>query len=301
MTAIRWTLALVAGVALTGCASDVDIRPVGVSALAPQAAPSQRVAEGRSQLALGNTGLAIESFRRALRDDPSNLDAMAGLAISYERMGRFDIASQQLERALALAPGDEELLGRLAANREAEGRGDLALAIRREMAMRRPTANSGVPTTARVAQAVSLDDRLSSPVLSQAPSTKIAAPSMDAPKLVRLSLGEIALVTKPGPIWEQALAARAAAPLRAHRIELLNAARAERLAARTRIAVQAKGWSNVAIGDAQQVREDSVVLYPPSARFAAARIAAQFGIRAELDPTATHIRVLLGRDRAERG
>ena len=61
------------------------------------------------------------------------------------------------------------------------------------------------------------------------------------------------------------------------------------------------GWSNVSVGDAPEVRATSIVIYPPSARFAAARLAAQMGIEARLDPGATHIKVLLGRDAVGHG
>lgn len=293
-------LLLLAGAAVAGCTPKLAIRPVGGSTLAAVAAPSERVIEGRTQLAMGNAGLAIESFRRALTDDPGNIDAFAGLAMAYEKLGRFDVAAQQIERALALAPNDTGLLARLAANREAEGRPDLATAIRKELAQRAATERAGMPTTAEIAVAVALDERLSLPRPDAAvPPPQAEPPSVEKPKLVRLSLGEIALVTRPGPIWEQAVAAAEARSVRSHRIEMLNAARVHRLAARHREAAGKLGWSNVTVGDAPEVRSTSVVIYPPSARFAAARLAAQMGIEARLDPAATHIKVLLGRDAAD--
>jgi tetratricopeptide (TPR) repeat protein len=298
----RMILALMAGVAVTGCTREIAIRPVGASPLAAMAAPSERVLEGRTQLALGNAGLAIESFRRALTADPKSVDALAGLAAAYERLGRFDVASQQLERALALAPDDRELLERLAANRQAEGKVDVANAIRRELAMREARADEAMPSAADVAGALALDDRLSLPI--EAPrkvAAKVDPPTPDSPRLVRLSLGEIALVTKPGPIWEQAVAAVQQREIRSLRIEMLNAARVAHLAARHRDAAKERGWSNVAIGDAPEVRATSIVIYPPSARFAAARLAAQLGVGAQLDPSATHIKVLLGRDAVQHG
>lgn len=295
-------LLLLAGTTVAGCSPKLAIRPVGGSALAEVAAPSERVIQGRTQLAMGNAGLAIESFRRALTDDPANIDAYAGLAMAYEKLGRFDVAAQQLERALALAPNDDELLARLAANREAEGRPDLATAIRKELAQRRANERAGMPTTAEMAVAVALDERLSLPEQAAVePSPPIDPPSADKPRLVRLSLGEIALVTKPGPIWERAVAAADARQVRSHRIEMLNAARVHRLAARHRDAAARLGWSNVSVGDAPEVRATSIVIYPPSARFAAARLAAQMRIEARLDPGATHIKVLLGRDAVGHG
>ena len=40
-------------------------------------------------LALGNVGLALTSFRIAAREDPNSVDALAGIAASYDQMGRY--------------------------------------------------------------------------------------------------------------------------------------------------------------------------------------------------------------------
>ena len=39
-----------------------------------------RIAEARGQLALGNVALALEGFRKAAREDPNSIDALAGMA-----------------------------------------------------------------------------------------------------------------------------------------------------------------------------------------------------------------------------
>ena len=45
-------------------------------------------------------------------------------------------------------------------------------------------------------------------------------------------------------------------------IRLLNAARNQGLAARTRQSLSVQGWRKLAIGDAPKVRNTSIVLYP---------------------------------------
>ena len=54
------------------------------------------LADAAAQLALGNVGLALEGFRKALREQPDSADAYAGIANCYEAMGRFDLARTEL-------------------------------------------------------------------------------------------------------------------------------------------------------------------------------------------------------------
>ena len=72
------------------------------------------LAEARGQFALGNVGLALESFQTALREQPDSAEAYEGIAQCYAAMGRFDIARTNLEFALAYAPTDPRLLTEMA-------------------------------------------------------------------------------------------------------------------------------------------------------------------------------------------
>ena len=148
------------------------------------------------------------------------------------------------------------------------------------------------------------------------------------PYLERLSLGEVSLVTKPEPLpiarfrphsppsartnlavsvapaepaprlasadavrWMPLKYAPPQAP-----IQLLNAARTQSLAARTRVALLDRGWRKIRIGNARRIRQHSLVLYA-SARWAVARrLAAHFGCRAVKTDKVENVVVLLGRD-----
>jgi hypothetical protein len=77
---------------------------------------------------------------------------------------------------------------------------------------------------------------------------------------------------------------------------LLNAARRQGLAARTRMALLDRGWRKIAIGDAAQVRARSIVLYPASRAVLGKRLAAQFGFASAINPRSNEVLVLLGRD-----
>lgn len=123
-------------------------------------------------------------------------------------------------------------------------------------------------------------------------------------------MGEIALVTAAAPVWRPALVARSSrsatvrfvalrqASLQPVKVRLLNAARVNRLAARTRSWLVARGWRGMAIGDAPATRAHSVILYPRGNRALAQRLSAQFGFAIAERASGRHVTVLLGRDAA---
>jgi hypothetical protein len=126
------------------------------------------------------------------------------------------------------------------------------------------------------------------------------------PRLERLSPGVVALLTGSGPIWSSEVVAqsrdsvtmrfvRAKAADRPN-VRLLNAAREQGLAARTREVLVDRGWRKIAIGDASQVRERSLVLYPASRKRTGQSLAAQFGFNSVVSGSAGEMIVLLGRD-----
>ena len=71
--------------------------------------------EARAQLALGDVGTALETFRTLARQEPENPEVYAGIAACYAAMGRYDIARQNYEFALAYAPNDPALMAPLQA------------------------------------------------------------------------------------------------------------------------------------------------------------------------------------------
>lgn len=279
---------LAAAALLAACAGapPTEIR-VSESRIPDHADSAQLVQLGRAQLGLGNVALALESFRKAARLDPGSIGAFGGIAIAYERMGRFDLASRYYESALALAPRDAELLARLAASLDAAGQAERAARVRSELAA---PLRQGQPALAEAR-----------PVADFPPQARPA--SRGAPRLVRLSAGEVAVVSGAGPVWEAPRRPVPLPPRQASRhaspgVAILNAARVARLAARTRDRLEGEGWRGVVIGNAAEVRATSVIFYPASQRDEAEALARKFGIVRLLDPAATRITVLLGRDSA---
>lgn len=69
---------------------------------------------GRTHLANGRVSAAINAFRQARMHRDYAADAANGLAVSYARIGREDLAERYFREAIALAPGNEKFARNLA-------------------------------------------------------------------------------------------------------------------------------------------------------------------------------------------
>ena len=139
---------------------------------------------------------------------------------------------------------------------------------------------------------------------------KVIGRPKTGPRLERLSLREVELITVPGPQWRALRVGRTQrsatvrfvplrqAAIRPAGVRVLNAARVDRLAARTRTYLAGRGWRAISIGDAGAVRAQSVIYYPPDRRRTAERLSAQFGFVIVQRPWARQVTILLGRDAA---
>ena len=326
--------------------------------------------EAKGQLALGNVALALEGFRKVLRDNPGSVEAAVGIAHCYDGMGRFDLSRRWFETALASAPENALVLSDFASSLERQGKLAEAASVRAEASR---LAAAAVPVTAPaqeaafvppapvevavakvppiarpVAGAPSVTVQLPPPApvqLPQAPLPAVAQPvqapppatpvqvaqapmpapaapaeaakperittalltsraNQSGPRLERLSLGEVALITRPTPAWTAKVVEQSAksvtfrwVPLRPV-ARILNAARSEGLAARTRARLAQNGWKRIEIGDAPAVRAKTLVLYPEYRRHTARKLAAQFGFTHLQSFSGNEIVVLLGRDAA---
>ncbi|MBB3764685.1 LytR C-terminal domain-containing protein [Sphingomicrobium lutaoense] len=128
---IAGAMALIA--ALAACASPmVEVREIRSPLKAGNLPGHERIAEGNGQMRLGNVGLAIESYRKALRSEPDNPAAHAALANAYDHMGRFDLSSRYYQQALALAPERPELYEALAVSLARQGKAIEAARVKAE-------------------------------------------------------------------------------------------------------------------------------------------------------------------------
>ena len=289
-------LALVA--AAGGCASEgtLDIRPVGRQAAGGET-PSARILIAQGQLALGNVALALEGFRRAKRDEPGSIAALAGMAECYRQMGRIDLSRRYYEEALALAPQEPRLYVGLAGVIEGEGDSATGRSLRQEAATR--AAGLVPPASPAVAPPVPTPSA-ASVTIALAPARPAAAPRA---RLERLSSGEVALVTGGASPWvarAQLANARKVTVQYEKRTAMvvLNAARVQGIAARTRDYLAARGFSATRIGNAPTVVAQSIIRFPDGARDRAARIAAQFSVAPRLEQAAGPLTLIVGRDAA---
>ena len=117
---------------------------------------------------------------------------------------------------------------------------------------------------------------------------------------------EVALVTRPEPRWEARTVTRTATATTINfeqkpqsTVTLLNAARIQGLAARTRAYLEGRGFASARIGDAPEVRKQSAILYTVADARRAERLASQFGFTLERHQGAeSGLTILLGRDAA---
>ena len=81
---------------------------------ATEALPAAATDAGRSQLAAGQVGLAVESFQRALASGEPIAPAANGMGVAYARLGRFDLAQRFFEQAMSIDPADTRYADNLA-------------------------------------------------------------------------------------------------------------------------------------------------------------------------------------------
>ena len=309
MRQLQTLIGLSVALSVTACATgELNIRPLKSNLAEGRQPPSLRVAEGNGQLALGNVGLALEAYRKAMREQPDNVEAMVGMAACYDRMGRADLSRRYFEMALAVDPANPEIYLHFAQSLDTQGQRDEAARVKTELATRvvAPEASREVPGSVPVlppppAQSVTvaLAPPLSVPVA-------VERPAMAGARLERISMREVALVTKPEPRWESRTIARTATSTTIQfdkklqpAVTLLNAARVQGLAARTRTFLAGRGFAGARIGDAPAIRSRSVILYAEADASRAARLAAQFGFALQRKESEDKgVTILLGRDAA---
>lgn len=72
--------------------------------------PADDIKLGKKQYREQNFGLAERYFRRAVEAAPQNAEAWLGLAASYDKLRRFDLADRAYGQALAIRGATPELL-----------------------------------------------------------------------------------------------------------------------------------------------------------------------------------------------
>ncbi|MBT9292306.1 tetratricopeptide repeat protein [Hyphomicrobiaceae bacterium 22] len=74
------------------------------------ASPVDPVSVGKRHFREGHFGLAEQSFRKAVELGPRDAEAWVGLAASYDRLRRFDLADRAYAQAIRLAGANPVIL-----------------------------------------------------------------------------------------------------------------------------------------------------------------------------------------------
>ena len=77
---------------------------------AAKASPSDDLSLGKKHFQAGNFTLAERHFRRAVELHPRDLESWMGLAASYDRQRRFDLADRAYDQATKIAGPTAEIL-----------------------------------------------------------------------------------------------------------------------------------------------------------------------------------------------
>jgi Flp pilus assembly protein TadD len=85
------------------------------------------LAQGREHFTLGNYGIAVDTFNAAATLDPKSIRALNGLAASYDKLGRFDLAERYYANALAVNPNSPVTLNNAGYSQLLQGNAEKAL------------------------------------------------------------------------------------------------------------------------------------------------------------------------------
>jgi hypothetical protein len=256
--------------------------------------PAALAGIGDCYSAMGRLDLAQSSYEAALALAPKSPSLLNGLAQVLEREGRRARAiAVRVEAAVAAMP---VVLAGAADQSAASGpdagsvrpdapvgqmrTGSITVSLPPVRPLERLHADSAglrqqlpdfdaAPLSSSVT--VALPPVAPAPALRRAAVRQAtAAEPHGGPRLERLSPGEVALVTSGKPFWGAAPKVRMASasvrwlPLAPSgprpNVQVLNAARSQGLAASARAVLIDRGWRRIAIGDADRVQRESVVL-----------------------------------------
>jgi len=148
------------------------------------------------------------------------------------------------------------------------------------------------------------------PAQPDKPTPKSTMPAVlteaTGPRMERMSSGEVMLVTTGRSPWRpqgspQVLASASVRwiPLGnaavTPNVQVVNAARRQGIARSARSVLLDRGWRRIAVGDATEIRQKSVVLYPKNRSALGRSLARQFGI-ASRESNGDRVLLVLGQD-----
>jgi tetratricopeptide (TPR) repeat protein len=294
---------ILTSVVLAACSSNSNIVNVRLAQTQKSGFPSDAAAEanfqgshyirGKWHLAAGNIALALDSFRKELRENPNSINARNGLAVAYDRLGRFDLSRRYYEEALALQPDNKIILSNLGYSLVIQGKkqeAETVLAAAEKSLPATPVDQVAAMPVDQVSTAP-VEKTTAAPVetITAAPvdpiirNNKIMASNLPEPPqqfsrvefdskiqkhpdqwLERTSPHTVQLITlatnaTPRP-WLTDVTREKKTPS----VLVLNAARKQGIAARFKADISRQGWVNGGIGDSISRSAKSKLFYDPA-------------------------------------
>ena len=184
---VGFVLADVAAAQAHGRLPKLDVMGgVRVAAASTQLPEGDAYAMGKSLLALNDVSGALAQFRQALVAAPNSADALNGVAVSYDRLGRPDVARVYYEAGLAIAPDSPTLLNNFGYSLYLQGNLAAAIAPLRAAANSQDigSASSAQHTLALIAIALR-EARTETPTIAEAaPIARIEVTTAGEQRLV---------------------------------------------------------------------------------------------------------------------
>lgn len=267
--------ALLVPLFLASCStSRIDVRATALKQ-GSGALGAGALAKGRMLFDRGEYALAVDAFRQAVRYAPGSADALNGLAVSYDHLGRYDLSQRYYQLALAVAPEDGRILRNLA--RSMLRQGD-RLGAQRAMA---EAAALDAPSVDALSQAPGGAGNTEEAVISGVGSVTVALAGtqpVDMPQVAtpagwtpvaffRRALAHAGLGASPydGGVSVAIVPPSDVAPERAG-VQVVNAVGRHRQAARMRAWLGEQGWSPVTVRDTRVRLDHSRIVYGARAR-----------------------------------
>ncbi|WP_219892830.1 LytR C-terminal domain-containing protein [Aquisediminimonas profunda] len=296
------------------------------------------MSQGRALFARGEYALAIEEFRKAVREAPQSPEGYNGLASAYDMIGRFDLASRNYELALAYAPDDGRIYRNMARSLRMQGRDGEAEAllaewdaIKEKPSIAQQAASVSEEKTGNIAQlpivtpvanevASSLPNAPTPPMTIQPADVRLATDpqpvsrgksiqiALDAPKshavseavkLKAQSMTPARIMIAPRSVAVKADAPAVVRTAAASAIRIMNAG-ARKGAAQKMQALLARNGTVSRIADADRRLAQSWIVYPKNARAEALALQGRLpiAVRTVADSRVRRVTLLLGQDAA---
>jgi tetratricopeptide (TPR) repeat protein len=235
---------------------------------------STNLKEAQQNLSLGNPALAIDGFRKALRNEPGLIEAHTGMAAAYDRLGRYDLSRRYYEQALALDPQRKSTYLEMAASLLSQGRLSEAEGLEREAEqVTGVSVNLPEPLSGRELAIVSAPTsgppkpRLASPSANRGPAG-VSQPYLALKRVSRLEVALVASKSLGAPATaanESLLRGRSGAEGSGRRLlQIRNAMGRRGLAGRMGHYLQGNGWTRYQTADASRKRFSSLIVVPPT-------------------------------------